>query len=60
LLSFRDWNSTQFSNFVDKNELLFPKLTKLEMRLESEEDEELIETFADNYKNSFKSFGLKV
>jgi hypothetical protein len=42
------------SLFVDSNQLLIPKLTKLKTTLQSK-DIELIQTFAKNYGNSLKS-----
>jgi hypothetical protein len=45
---------TYLSLFIDKNELLIPKLSKVAIRLLSE-DFQLIETFAKNYGNSLKS-----
>jgi hypothetical protein len=42
------------SLFVDSNQLLIPKLTKLKTKLQSK-DIELIQTFAKNYGNSLKS-----
>jgi hypothetical protein len=42
------------SLFVDSNQLLIPKLTKLKTKLQSK-DIQLIQTFAKNYGNSLKS-----
>jgi hypothetical protein len=50
---------TYLSVFVDKNELLIPKLSKVHIKLRSQ-DFGLIETFAKNYGNSLKSVTFEV
>ncbi len=50
---------TFLSLFVDKNELLIPKLSKVRLTLNFEEIE-LIETLAKNYANSLKSVLFEV
>jgi hypothetical protein len=54
LVSFGDKYSTDFSLFVDKNELLVPKLSKVL----TEEDIQVIKTLVNNCKNSLKSFSI--
>ncbi len=48
LVSFGDESAIHLSLFVDKNELLVPKLSKM---ITAEEDIQVIKTLVNNYKN---------
>jgi hypothetical protein len=58
LISFGDRYYTNLAFFVDKNELLVPKLTKILTGVHSE-NIELFETFAKNYGNSLKNISIR-
>ncbi len=57
LVSFGDKFGTDLSLFVDKNELLVPKLSKVKIR---EVDIQVIKTLVNNYKNSLKTFSISL
>jgi hypothetical protein len=57
-MALGDRYSTCLSVFVDTNELLVPKLSRVQILVQSK-DIQLIKTFAKNYGNSLKSVSLE-